>query len=395
LDVVRVVHASEKWGFGGRQLNFDHMDNPANLPENVFTYCWRNTVENETQPELWRTKQFLAKAGVEVEDLSPEFWLSEPDECCAEVTMNRGDILGVFPGADHPNRRWPVSNWIRLIAEQAVSNTIAILGGSRETTLAQEIETGLLAANLGFTGGNNVGIRIGIEAGADYILLLNNDTLVAPDLLATLVGAAQKWPEAGVYSAKIYYADQPTTFWFAGGDLGELGEEGTHRGMGEIDQGQFDVVSESSFVSGCVVFVRTDVLRKVGLLDERYFCMWEDVDWSIRFVKAGFRPLYIPQARVWHKASRSLGGVMSPMAMYYYERNRLLLMSIHQNGFHRASAIMMQLRRIWWSIRSGPSLRSFRDAMQYFRKNASVWLGRLLGITDFTRGYCREARWHL
>lgn len=124
--------------------------------------------------------------------------------------------------------------------------------------------------NLGFTGGNNVGIRYALEHGTDYILLLNNDTVVAPTFLSELVGVAESDERIGILNPKIYYFDLPETIWYAGGTFSMLRGFARHIGHRQVDKPRYNKRREVTFVSGCAFFVKAGVVRQVGLLDEHF-----------------------------------------------------------------------------------------------------------------------------
>jgi GT2 family glycosyltransferase len=192
------------------------------------------------------------------------------------------------------------------------------------------------AENLGFVGGNNVGIRHALENRADYICLLNNDTRVAPEFLVELLKVAEKDPQNGVVGGKIYFEkgyefhkdrygqkDLGKVIWYAGGLNDWQNVYGSHRGVDEVDRGQFDSVSETDFVTGCLMLVRKEVFEKAGLIDERYYLYNEDNDFSQRAKKAGFKLVYAPKAVIWHiNAGSSRSG--SNLQDYFMTRNRLL-----------------------------------------------------------------------
>lgn len=189
------------------------------------------------------------------------------------------------------------------------------------------IETG---ANLGFAEGNNVGIRAALEAGADYILLLNNDTIVAPDLLEAFAEAAAHHPDGGMFTAKIYYHAEPTRLWYAGGQWLQDKQCFVHVGIGEIDDGKkYEAVAETDYASGCALFVRAEVINTLGVMDPKFFLTYEETDWCYRARAAGYRILFVPSAKVWHKVSASFGGVNSPLQLYFYSRNILLWAERH------------------------------------------------------------------
>jgi len=184
--------------------------------------------------------------------------------------------------------------------------------------------------NLGFAEGNNVAIRHALREGADYILLLNNDTVIDKQLLMELVKIAESDLKIGICGPKIYYYNAPNTIWFAGG----LIKRGIafHIGDGEDDQGQHDKITFVDYITGCAMMIKRKLVEKVGLLDPDYFCMFEDADLCHRGRKAGFKVVYGPTAKVWHKISLSFGGMLSPLWVYYKVRNNILFMRKNERG---------------------------------------------------------------
>ena len=191
--------------------------------------------------------------------------------------------------------------------------------------------------NLGFSGGNNVGIRKALKGGADYVLLLNNDTLVEQDFLLKLFSFSEENKKVGIAVPKIYFAkgyefhkdrykkeDLGKVIWYAGGIIDWRNIIGHHIGVDEVDNGRDDNVSETDFASGCCMIIRKEVFEKIGFLDERYFLYYEDSDYSIRAKKAGFNIYFVPTAVIWHKNAGSTGGSGSDLQDYYITRNRLL-----------------------------------------------------------------------
>ncbi len=194
------------------------------------------------------------------------------------------------------------------------------------------LETG---ENLGFTGGNNYGMRYALDRNADYVWLLNNDTIVDPhvlDLTDAFRGAV------GVAGSKIYFAsgheyhrdrysekDRGRVLWYAGGSIDWANMYASHRGVDEVDAGQYDEASETDFITGCSMMISRGVLEKIGLLDDAYYLYYEDLDYCLRAKKAGFRLVYYPQSVLWHVNAGSSGGSGSPLHQYYQTRNRLLV----------------------------------------------------------------------
>ncbi|HWR41101.1 MAG TPA: glycosyltransferase family 2 protein [Patescibacteria group bacterium] len=291
----------------------------------------------------------------------------------------------------HPLIGIVVLNWngwqdtcecLKSLAALQYPNTAVVLVDNGSTDHSPEEmmaclrpEVAFIAAgiNRGFSAGNNLGISYLMERGAEYILLLNNDTVVAPDLLDAFLKVAAAEPQAGALAAKIYYYDSPDVFWFAGAKSPTPWMAPMHIGQGEQDRGQYDQVSAISSVNGCAFFVRTAMIRQIGPLDERYFLKYEDVDWSLRIQAGGWQTLFVPGARVWHKVSRASGGV-TPLWWYFDERSRLLWQKLHFPELSWSARYGRLLREIWLELYTG----------QW--KKWRIWLARLWGVIDFWRG---------
>jgi GT2 family glycosyltransferase len=183
--------------------------------------------------------------------------------------------------------------------------------------------------NLGFAGGNNAGIRHVLEQGADYIWLLNNDTIVDPSALNELVRVAQSDAEIGIVGSKIYYYDSPNIIWFAGGWLRNWSGTGGNIGQLKEDDEQYNAVTEVDFITGCSLLIKREVVAKIGLMDEHFFLIFEEVDWNQRVKEQGYKILYVPSSKVWHKVSASIG-LDSPAVYYYLSRNSLLFTRKHK-----------------------------------------------------------------
>ncbi len=190
-------------------------------------------------------------------------------------------------------------------------------------------------ANLGFAGGNNVGILCALRRKADYVLLLNNDTTVSRFFLRALVEAAEADPKVGLANPKIYYADPPDRIWYAGGSFSLWRGFAKHFHQGRKDASESTTPQEVSFVTGCALLVKSEVIRSAGLLDERFFLVSEDTDWSIRARQAGYRAVYAPGARIWHNESYTVRKISGKQLRDYYNvRNSLLLMRKHARAYH-------------------------------------------------------------
>jgi GT2 family glycosyltransferase len=184
----------------------------------------------------------------------------------------------------------------------------------------KDVEIIQSGSNLGYAGGNNVGIRHAMNNGADYVWLLNNDAVADPQALAALVEAMEADPAIGLAGSKIYYQQDPRRIWFAGGIWAKGRLRLRHLGAHKLDEGQFDELRETGSVSGCSMLVRSACVHDAGLMKEDYFLYWEDTEWCARAEEKGYKVLFVPGSRVWHKVSSS-AGQSSFNQYYYYTRN--------------------------------------------------------------------------
>jgi GT2 family glycosyltransferase len=212
------------------------------------------------------------------------------------------------------------------------------------------IETG---KNLGFTGGNNVGIQRALEGGADYILLLNNDVVVAPDMIDVMVKAMEADPSIGVSGPTCYYYAQPETIWSAGGTIDWSHGLTSMIGLNELDKGQFgEQPRRVDFVTGCAIMGKRAVWEKAGLLDDKFFMYYEETEWCVRASRAGYGIIYVPQAMLWHKISIEARAA-SPRTYYYMTRNRLLFLRNTRAGVRTWANTLLEYARTFlsWTLR--------------------------------------------
>lgn len=177
--------------------------------------------------------------------------------------------------------------------------------------------------NLGFSGGNNLGIR---HAQGDYYFLLNNDTIVTPNLLDQLLAPFYQDSTIGVTCPKIRFYDQPTIIQYAGyHPLNQYTGRTWAIGLMEPDLGQHDQPGMTYFAHGAAMLVSRDVLERAGSLDDSFFLYYEELDWSARIRRAGFQIYYQAEALIYHRESMSVGKANS-LKVYYHTRNRLWFM---------------------------------------------------------------------
>jgi GT2 family glycosyltransferase len=203
---------------------------------------------------------------------------------------------------------------------------------------------------------------------------LNDDAEVAPDLIRILVEVAESDPRIGMVGPKILYFDRPNVIWSAGGTVSKVGEP-RHARVDELDDGDDGPVADVDYATGCAILVRRRVVEQVGALDERFYMYFEETEWCARARRAGFRVVYAPRARVWHKIAPNARSV-SPFYHYLMTRNRLLyLRASGASPWTITRAILAILKTATsWSIR--PKYRHARPfAGALFR-----------GVLDFSRG---------
>lgn len=181
--------------------------------------------------------------------------------------------------------------------------------------------------NYGFAEGNNIGIKYALKnLNADYILLLNNDTVVDKDFLDELVNTGEKKEDIGIIGPKIYYYSEPHKIWCIGGKIDWKFARGLHVGTNEVDKGQYNRTEEFDYVSGSAFLIKRKVIDKIGLMDKKFFLYFEETDLALRASKNGYKSIYAPEAKIWHKVSKSGGGLSKPIGLYYITRNRWLFM---------------------------------------------------------------------
>lgn len=219
------------------------------------------------------------------------------------------------------------------------------------------IEVLLSEKNLGFSGGNNLGMKHALANGATYIMLLNNDTIVSDTFLTDFINTAIANETNGIYVPKIYFAagyeyhkktykkdELGHVLWYAGGYIDWANLIGINRGVDEVDHGQYNDIEKTELATGCCMLIHRRVLEQVGLFDERYFLYYEDSDYSMRVREANFSILYTPNVHVWHKNASSSGGSGSGLQDYYISRNRMLFGMTYAPFRTKVSLIRESLR---------------------------------------------------
>ncbi|RJX18363.1 MAG: glycosyltransferase family 2 protein [Desulforudis sp.] len=237
---------------------------------------------------------------------------------------------------------------------------IEVLPPNRRMVL---IQTG---ANLGYAGGNNVGIKYSLARGANYVWLLNNDTVMEPTAVCEMVRMMESKPQAGCVGAKLIYYDWPDTLQVAGSHFCFWSGLAFARGYRKKDTNDWNEPYMPGYLSGAALLCRRAVFEQVGFLDESFFMYAEDIDWSIRVKKANWEIWYCPQARVWHKDSATAGS-KSPFMEYWMTRSNLRLVRRY-HPYRLPVATFFQVLRAVRRLATG----NFRRSLAVIR---GIWAG--------------------
>lgn len=237
--------------------------------------------------------------------------------------------------------------------------------------------------NLGFAEGNNVGIRDALKNGADYVCLLNNDTRVSSDFLTQLIKTADSDERIGIVGGKIYFeksyefhksrykpSDLGKVIWYAGGVMDWNNVYASHRGVNEVDHGQYETEMETEYVNGCLMLVKKEVFEKAGLLDPKYYLYFEENDFCQKAKKTGFLLMYSPKAVIWHLNAGSSGSG-SGLHDYFLTRNRLL-----------------------FGMRWAPLKSKFALVKESIRMLFKGRKWQKVGVRDFYFGKFEKGSWH-
>jgi GT2 family glycosyltransferase len=227
-----------------------------------------------------------------------------------------------------------------------------------------EVQIIPLAENLGYAGNNNIGIQAGLNQGADLVFILNDDIVLDPSCLSSLVEIAEQDPTIGILGPMVYHFSESQIIQSAGAMLGQYWQS-VHLGQNELDCGQFTSPHPVEWISGCAILIRREVIEQVGMLDPKYFLYWEETEWCIRASRAGWKIIHVPQARLWHKGASRTQQV-KPYVTYYTTRNRLFTLSKHKAPLRvRVFAVLQLLRTLasWTFKPRWRFMRKHRDAM--------------------------------
>jgi GT2 family glycosyltransferase len=270
------------------------------------------------------------------------------------------------------NRRADTLDCLQSLAQSSYSNSriIVLDNASSDGSVAAiravfpSVQLLELTENLGYAGNNNVGIKAALQQGADWVLVLNEDTIVGPDCLAELMHVGESDQRIGIVGPMVYHHGEPTIIQSAGGSLGRHWES-HHIAQNQPDTQQFSAPHAVDWISGCAILVRRAVIEQVGMLDERFFYYWEETEWCLRAKRSDWQIMHVPGAKLWHK------GVQrdyrpKPSVAYYNTRNRLFMLKKHRAPLGIQVAAWAQITRTLTSMSIRPKWRgsrAHRDAM--------------------------------
>jgi GT2 family glycosyltransferase len=224
--------------------------------------------------------------------------------------------------------------------------------------------------NLGFAEGNNVGIRKALENEVDYVLLLNNDTVVDPEFLEEMVKVAESNLKIGIVGPKICYYHNPSKIWSVGGDINLF--TGSIKNKGDMKpQDIFQGILTVDYVSGCALMIKSNLIKKIGLLDKDYFLYFEETDWNIRARKIGYISVVTCEAKVLHKSGASMKKVKD-IDYYYFSRNGFLLLKKNGKIYHYITFFPINFVRY-------ASMFTFNLVMGRFSRSRNI----LKGVIDY------------
>lgn len=232
-------------------------------------------------------------------------------------------------------------------------------------TAHKHIKTG---GNLGVAAGNNTGIKLSLADHCDHVLILNNDIEIEqPHMFSRLVSLADEKGEAMIVPKIYYYGEKK--LWMAGGYMDKWRALGVHYGMNKEDGPAFNTARHCTYSPTCFMLVKKEVFEKTGIMDEKYFCYYDDTDFVLRATRLGYRIFYDPSLVLLHKVSSSVG-TNSPFYVYYSNRNKIYFIRKNFRGFRRWFALGYTLlsRVAYWlgfdKVRKQKLIQGLKDGFR-------------------------------
>ncbi len=318
-------------------------------------------------------------------------------ESLYQITYPNYDVIVVDNGSDNESvekikeyaeGRLPVeSHFFEYIMENKPLHYVEHSQGDAETERGTEkvivhlpLDKKLILIkndkNLGFAEGNNIGIKYAFKIySPEYILLLNNDTVVDKNFLTELVNVARSDEQIGFAGPKNYYYDyhgRTDVINFAGGKITLWKGRSEHVGMRDIDNGQYDHIVNTDYITGACLLARREVLEEIGLLDPAYFMYWEEADWCMRARNIGYKLVYIPGAKIWHKVAASQNGNVNK---FFFVRNTFIFIKKNASKIQYAIFLLYFFGFKFWYL-SGIYIIHHRNVKEWI----SIVRGTFEGI---------------
>ncbi len=294
--------------------------------------------------------------GMDYRNQPPLVYVVIVNYCNYDVTLN---CIESVCKSDYPNYR------VVIVDNGSPSKNVSFVN-----TISEKCEYIRSEENRGFSAGSNIGIQHAMNNDAEYVMLLNNDTIISSKMISILVDNANS---ETITVPKIYYKKSDDIIWYAGGEIDYHKADSIHIGINSRNVG-FDEKKKCSFFSGCCALIPSNIIRIVGPLPEEYFLYYEDFDYSIAVKKRGYSIVYCPEAVMWHDVGKSTGPE-SVISIYYQTRNRLYVSK--KAGF----SVMARLYVYIWAIALGiRGLVKVSNDYIRFKAIADFWKG-LFGKT--------------
>jgi len=227
-------------------------------------------------------------------------------------------------------------------------------------------------SNVGFSEGNNIGINKAMKEDFEFVLLLNNDTVVELDFLEPLLNIFSKYDDVGIAAPQINYYDDKNKIWSKGGNISRI------RGSGfaysdDIESDKKEDDKSVSFVSGCCMLIKKDLFKKIGLFDEKFYLYVEDTDFCYRTIQAGYKIYVSYDSKIYHKISGSTKVNLNQLPLYYVTRNRLYFAKKNLHYFYFFTLLYLIISMLfksilWVVIGKSSNLLSIKNAFYDFYK---------------------------
>ena len=228
------------------------------------------------------------------------------------------------------------SNYKIVIVDNAsTNNSLTYLKSSLKECIIIESKE-----NLGFAGGNNLGIDYALNNGSEYVMLLNNDTLVESNFLELMLRKFKENTDIGLVGCKIMYYPKKDVIWYGGGYIDWFKFIAVHHGAKQVDNGQCDKEKEIDFMTGCCMLIKSEIFEKTGNLSDDYFMYFEDADFCMKVKDTGYKIWYNPKAVIYHKVGLSSGGEESLFSIKWGTRNRLIFMKKYKGKVSKLNYLL-------------------------------------------------------